>query len=77
MGGIANMTTAPTDADAPVLRLSTMAIFGGVAISNEAGASMFDADLGEVIRGATEAAQEAAHDAVEDATAEAQEAASA
>lgn len=77
MGGIANMTTAPTDAEAPVLRVSTMAIFGGVAISNEAGESMFDADLGEVIRGAAEAAQEAAHDAVEDATAEAQEAASA
>jgi hypothetical protein len=70
MGGIANMTAAPTDPDAPVLRLSTLAVFGGVAISNEAGESMFETDLGDVIRSATEAAQEA----VEEAAAEAYEA---
>jgi hypothetical protein len=65
MGGIANMTQAPSDPEAPVLRISTMAIFGGVAIANEAGESLSGADIGEIVRSATEKAREA----VEDATA--------
>jgi hypothetical protein len=69
MGGIANMTTAPEDPDAPVLRLSTLAVFGGVAISNDAGGSMFDADIGEVIRKATKTAQEAVEEASPEAEA--------
>ena len=73
MGGIANMTTTPEDPDAPVLRISTLAVFGGVAISNEAGGSMFDSDIGEVIRKATRTAQ----DAVDEAGLEAQAAATA
>ena len=71
MGGVANATTAPADPDAPVLRVSVLAVFGGVAIANEAGAPVFETDIGEIIRDATEAAQ----DAVEQATAGAREAA--
>jgi hypothetical protein len=67
MGGIADMTRTPVDPDAPVLRISTMAVFGGVAISNEASESMVDADIGEVIRNATEAAQEAVQEAAAEA----------
>lgn len=68
MGGVANATTAPADPDAPVLRLSVLAVFGGVAISNEAGESMLGSDIGEIIRDATDKAREA----VDEATAEAQ-----
>ena len=74
MGGIANTTTAPADPDAPVLRVSTLAVFGGVAISNEASGSMFDQDFGEVILSATEAAREAAGEAIAEADARAGEA---
>jgi hypothetical protein len=72
-GGVADATTGPEDADAPVLRLSILAVFGGVAISNEAGGSMFETDIGDVIRKATKTAQEA----VEEARLEAEAAASA
>jgi len=78
MGGIANMAQAPVDPDAPVLRVSTMAIFGGVAISNEAGESMLGADIGEIVRSATQKAMEAvdeASEAVNEATSEAETAA--
>jgi hypothetical protein len=65
------MTQAPLDPDAPVLRISTMAIFGGVAIANEPGESMLGADIGEIIRSATDKAKEA----VDEATVEAETAA--
>ena len=73
MGGVANATTAPADPDAPVLRLSVVAVFGGVAISNEVGESMLGSDIGEIIRDATDKAREA----VDEATAEAEAAATA
>ena len=63
MGGVANATTAPADPDAPVLRLSVLAVFGGVAISNEVGESMSGSDIGEIIRDATEKAKEAVDEA--------------
>jgi Cell wall-active antibiotics response 4TMS YvqF len=63
LGGIANGTTAPADPDAPVLRISALAVFGGVAVSNEPGESVFEADFGKVIRNAREAAREAADEA--------------
>lgn len=72
MGGVANATTAPADPDAPVLRLSVLAVFGGVAISNEAGESMLGSDIGEIIRDATGKAKAA----VDEATAEVEAAAS-
>ena len=68
-GGVADQTDAPEDPAAPVLRVNTMAIFGGVAISNEAGESMFDGDLGEIVRSATDAAREAVDEATTDAKA--------
>ena len=70
-GGVANATTRPSNPDAPVLRLSTLAIFGGVAVANEPGDSVFEADIGEIIRDATQAAQ----DAVAEATSGARDAA--
>ena len=69
-GGVANGTTRPLDPDAPVLRLSTLAVFGGVAISNDIEGSMFETDISEVVRQATDAAQEA----VDEATSEARDA---
>ncbi|MET1231357.1 MAG: LiaF domain-containing protein [Candidatus Limnocylindrales bacterium] len=66
LGGIANGTTAPADPGAPVLRVSALAVFGGVAISNEPGESMFEADFGKVIRNAREAAREAADEATDE-----------
>ncbi len=51
-----------------------MAVFGGVAISNEAGESMFDGDIGEIIRSATDAAREAVDEATADAKAATSEA---
>jgi Cell wall-active antibiotics response 4TMS YvqF len=66
-GGVADQTDAPEDPAAPVLRVTTMAVFGGVAISNEAGESMFDGDLGEIVRSATDAAREAVDEATADA----------
>ena len=68
-GGVADQTDAPEDPAAPVLRVTTMAVFGGVAISNEAGDSIFDGDLGEIVRSATDAAREAVDGATADAKA--------
>lgn len=74
LGGVADATTAPDEPDAPVLRISALAVFGGVAISNDSGDSMFDADFGKVIRNAKQAAREAADEATAEVEAAADEA---
>ena len=66
LGGVSDATTAPDEPDAPVLRVSALAVLGGVAISNDSSESMFDADFATVIRSAKDAAREA----VDEATAE-------
>lgn len=79
-GGVADQTDAPEDPAAPVLRINTMAVFGGVAISNDDGEPMFDGKIGDVIRNATDAAREAVDEATAEAktaTSEAMEAATA
>lgn len=71
LGGVADATNAPDEPDAPVLRVSALAVLGGVAISNDPSESMFDADFATVIRNAKDAAREA----VDEATAEVEAAA--
>lgn len=66
-GGVVDATEAPENADAPVLRLSTLAVFGGVAISNDTDVQMVG-NIGEMIKRQTDSAR----DAVEEATAEAE-----
>ena len=75
-GGVADQTDAPEDPAAPVLRINTMAVFGGVAISNDDGVPMFDGTIGDVIRSAADAGREAVDEATA-ATSEAMEAATA
>jgi ElaB/YqjD/DUF883 family membrane-anchored ribosome-binding protein len=66
-GGVADATTSPENADAPVLRLSTLAVFGGVAISNDTDMPMVG-NIGDMIKRQTDSAR----DAVDEATAEAE-----